>query len=227
MKEFDILSNSKGVFVSIEHKLRNHIQQLYDKGALNYLENNNITIKLCCDGTNISKKTTVYNVSFSIINEKMSCKTASGHYLIGTFEISEKYDELKIALKEIVEELNSLTTVRIVNGNSTTEFTIIKKFSSDLKATSMLMGVNLANANYPCPFCKFRFLGKKAVSYNEVELYVQDLKKNWDLDDETVSRSQKESKVLINKKQAEERKGDLILYFHSAIDLNLLLIFYL
>ena len=86
----EIHSNSKGVFVSIEEKLKNCIQQLYNNGALNGIENNEITIKLCCDGTNISKKTTIYNVSISIINQKLSCKTVFGHYLIGTFEVSEK-----------------------------------------------------------------------------------------------------------------------------------------
>ena len=70
------------------------------------------------------------------------------------------------------------------------------------------MGINTANSNYPCPFCKFRFLGKKQVSANESKLYLQNLKRNWNLDDTQIRRSREESKILYTKKESEDRKGN-------------------
>ena len=76
-----------------------------------------------------------------------------------------------------LQVINLLKSIKFLSDNSVKEFNIIKKFSSDLKATSMIMGVNLANANYPCPFCKFRFLGKKVASRDDVESYEENLMK--------------------------------------------------
>lgn len=205
---YQINTNSKGVFVSIKEKLKYSIIQLYEKKIINTIENKTLTIKLCADGTNVSRKASIYILSFSIIDQKNTCQTAFGHYLIGIFDISENYEDLKIALKEIVEELNNLTMIEIDVENTKKDFNINTKFSSDLKATSMLMGVNMANANYPCPFCKFRFLGKKSVTIKDVEIYVESLKKSYDLEDNDICRTQSESKRLISKNSSEERKGN-------------------
>ena len=202
-----VYSNQKGVFVSIREKLRIYMAQLHKNKKLNLIENNTITIKFCGDGTNLTKKSSIYNFCFSIIDQKKTCKTAFGHYLIGLFDITENYEDLKMSLYEVIEEINNLKSIQIEIDSTTVDISIVKKFCIDLKDTSLLMGINMANATYPCPFCKFRFLGKRAVSVSESKLYIENLKKSWNLDDPSICRSQYESKLLYNQKLAEDRKG--------------------
>ena len=67
-------SNQKGVFVSIREKLRIYIAVLHKNKKLNLIENNTITIKFCGDGTNLTKKSSIYNFCFSIIDQKKLAK---------------------------------------------------------------------------------------------------------------------------------------------------------
>ena len=56
LNQLQIYSNSKGVFVSILEKLKNHVTLLLIKNKIKITEDKPLTIKFCGDGTNISKK---------------------------------------------------------------------------------------------------------------------------------------------------------------------------
>jgi len=60
----------------------------------------NITIKVSCDGTQLSQKVKVVNFVFNIINEKIKAATATGCYRIGILSFE---DIIKALGKTILE----------------------------------------------------------------------------------------------------------------------------
>jgi hypothetical protein len=46
-------------------------------------------------------------MSFCILNEGKKARTASGTYIVGLFDISESYEEIKEAVTEIEEEIKN------------------------------------------------------------------------------------------------------------------------
>ena len=77
-----------------------------------FLSNNKLKIKLSADGTNLTTTLKICNITFSIISEKSNFNAASGHYIIGIFQIEkENYEILDECLKEIfiqIEQLNHI-----------------------------------------------------------------------------------------------------------------------
>ncbi len=70
----------------------------------------NITIKVSCDGTQLSRKVKVVNVVFNIINEKIKAATATGCYRIGIFAIDkENYESTKEWLPTIWNKVKLFT----------------------------------------------------------------------------------------------------------------------
>jgi len=109
-----------------------------------------IKIKFCGDGTLIGRNLKVLNFGFSCLNEKRYCKTSKGHYSLGIFEIiNENYDELKVCLKEVFEQISSISYVEYKGE----KFKIDKTLGGDLKFLANVMGLDGANSNYPCVYC--------------------------------------------------------------------------
>ena len=85
---------------------------------------------------------------------------------------SESYEELKIALKELLQNCKKIKTIEINKVN----YKIDMKLGGDMKCLALLMGINAANSKQACLWCKVDL--KKPV----------DLKMQWKF-----SRSQKEA----------------------------------
>jgi len=93
------LQNNYGVFIDIKSKL---VRELSIKIELNQLNiaDNRIKLKFCGDGAQVSKKLTIFNFSFAIsfvtiISDKRYCKSSCGHYIVGVFQITETYENLR------------------------------------------------------------------------------------------------------------------------------------
>jgi hypothetical protein len=108
-----IKTNEYGVYISIKKKLELVLKQLFESDKLENVHNNTITIKLCGDGCNVAKNLSFFNVSMSVINDKNNCKKSKGHYIIGIFEVSENYQNLKRALKQIVKQVNKIKKIHM------------------------------------------------------------------------------------------------------------------
>ena len=66
------------------------------------------------------------------------------------FEIeSENYDNVKSALKDLLQELKTINEITI-NGKT---YKIKFVFGGDLKFISIVFGLQAANSNHPCPWC--------------------------------------------------------------------------
>ena len=71
------------------------------------------------------------------------------------FEIKkEDYVNLKICLNELLIEIACINEIEIENK----KYNIIKFLGGDLKFLALFMGINSANSNYPCIWCKLKKL---------------------------------------------------------------------
>lgn len=78
-----------------------------------------INIRLAGDGTNIGKNTTILNFSFGFLNEiknrtETNPNTVTGNFTLGVFKVkSESYEEIKVALKELLLQLEQIKKISI------------------------------------------------------------------------------------------------------------------
>ncbi len=107
------------------------------------IENNTINIRLAGDSTNNGKNLSVLNFSFGFLNEidhpeETNPNAVTGNFALGVFKIkSECYEQLHIALKEIIEKLSSLKATRL-NG---IDHNIIFWLGGDLKFLALALGM--------------------------------------------------------------------------------------
>lgn len=61
----------------------------------------------------------------------------------------EERSQIKLALKEIIDAIEKLTTLTINNKT----YTIERVIGGDMKFLSILYGINESNSDYPCIWC--------------------------------------------------------------------------
>lgn len=193
------VNNEYGYFIDFEEKLENVLRKLYNMSQIK--ENELIKIKLCGDGTNVGRVKKMFNFSFSVINEPSICQSAKGHYTIGIFEISEEnYEVLSNCLKAVLEKIKAIDSITIDIGDGTKKtFNIQKYLCGDLKFLAIVLGINAANANQPCIWCKC----DKSEFYN--------LKKVWSITDKANGARTHDESSRIIKSNKKENEGYLFL----------------
>ena len=157
---FEIHSNSKGVFVTAESKIRHRVEAFFERKYSTknpFVKDNRnfkdeiIHIRLAADGTNIGRCLKLLNFTFTILNEGPRSLTANGNYTLGIYEMeNENYENLLICFKEHVDELSNLKEIKI--GDNT--FGIVFYYSGDWKMLAHSLGIQSANSKYPCVWCK-------------------------------------------------------------------------
>ena len=109
-----------------------------------------IQIKLSGDGTGIGKHINVVNFTFTLLNEGAIASTAQGNHTLAIFLVPEKYESPSEALKEVAKEAGDLQTI-LFNG----QMHDIEYFlGGDMKFLSLVCGIDAANSEYACPWCK-------------------------------------------------------------------------
>ncbi len=201
----DTLKNSFGVYIDIKEKIEEIVYLKRNNGLK--IENNILKIKLCGDGANISRKNSIFAISFSIIDDRVNCKKASGHFIVGIFNIIETYENLKKALEEIVLQISNLKNIMI----GSEEIKLDIKFCNDMKATSLLMGIGAATSMYPCNYCKIKFVPKENSDLKITEFKAR-LQQEWSLDslpEKNLAnyRTYEESLTKCKEKTPEKRLG--------------------
>ena len=98
-------------------KIRFVVKKYIEKSEIK--ENETLILKLGGDGTNITKANLkLLNFTFTCINQKSVAKTSKGNYILGIYQIDdEKYTDLEIALKEILESVKNIKSID-VDGKS-------------------------------------------------------------------------------------------------------------
>ena len=125
------------------------ISQMLRSPDAEFISKQRVRVKLTGDGTNIGKRLHVVNFGFTILDEGESAYSASGNHCIAIFKETEDYNSLKIALQDIVAEVESLSTIR-VNGK---DFQITYYLGGDWKFLAMCTGIDSASSKYACIWC--------------------------------------------------------------------------
>lgn len=192
---FKLSTNAYGAFVNPEEKIKFVIKQFLIREK-EPVQDDTFIIKFSGDSTNITKANLkILNFAFTLINEKQTAKTSKGNYMLGVFKIEqESYDELKGALKELLELIEKIECVEI-DGKS---YKIKKCIGGDLKFLASLYGLNSANSYYPCVWCEC----------HKKEFY--DLTKNWSIKNRAHgARSLEKAYLNHSKKSINDRKGQI------------------
>lgn len=148
---FDLKKNEYGNFVDCKQKIEYVLKKIFTKHS-NVVKNDTFSLKFSGDGTNITKSSVqLLNFTFTVLNDQERCKTSIGNYILGMFEINgENYEQLKGCLGEILEELKGINSINI-DGKV---YAIKHFFAGDLKFLATVYGINPANSDFPCLWCK-------------------------------------------------------------------------
>jgi len=110
-----------------------------------------IRVKLTGDGTRVSRSMHLVVIAFSILNvENENPNSPGGNHVIALVNTEEKYEQLSEALKDIEKEIQSTQYLTIDDH----KFKIEYFFSADMKYLAVCLGLQAANANYSCIWCK-------------------------------------------------------------------------
>ena len=143
----------KGVQVSLKEKLQQRIKYLAEN-YLKYRTSQCVKIKLTGDGTNVSRSVNLVVIAFTIIDSETDHVTSpnspTGNCILALINTTEGYDNLSEALEDIIDEVNNLQSV-IVNGVS---YDLQYFFGADMKFLAICMGIEAANSNFSCIWCK-------------------------------------------------------------------------
>jgi len=89
-------------------------------------------------------------IAFNVLCGDENPNSPSGNHAIALLNAQEKYEQLSVALKDIEEEIRS-TQDLIIDGH---KFNINYFFGADMKYLAICLGLEAANAEYFCIWCK-------------------------------------------------------------------------
>lgn len=147
--------NSPNNIIGVQHSLRERILQrltyfIHKKTEEGVDIPSTIKIKLTGDGTTIGRAFNVINIAFTIIDEGRKAQSVVGNYSVAILKIEEKYEELAAGLQDICSEAKDLEVVTVQEKVYSIQFFL----GGDLKFLAMVCGIDAANAEYACVWCK-------------------------------------------------------------------------
>jgi len=175
---------STGYYIDPIRYMKMYIQKFLKKNV--DFNENQIKIKLSCDGTRLSRNVSVVNFVFSIINEKLKAASVIGCYRIGAFKIdTENYDAINEWLPVLWEQIKKFRLINYnisthdvidISGQSNRGVQIGEKtyeieyfFSADYKMMLIVLGQKAANSDNGCIICE-----QNKKNYHQIGKYFLD-----------------------------------------------------
>ena len=140
--------DTEGVQLGFSDSLQEHIVKLQQTGEIKEAET--IKIKLSGDGTNIRKRLTVVNFTFTIVNEKELAMGEKGKYVLALIKTTETYDNIRESLADLRMEMSNLEEISVNNCTYQIEYFL----GGDWKFLALICGLGRANEDYACVWCK-------------------------------------------------------------------------
>ena len=109
-----------------------------------------VKVKVSSDGTNVGKRLSVVNVTYTILNEKQRAISEKGNYLLAIVKEKESYDILSVGLPDLAKEMEQLKEIKAEGSIYKIEYF----FGGDWKFLASVCGVGAANGDYACIWCK-------------------------------------------------------------------------
>ena len=100
-------------------------------------------MKLTGDGTNIGKHLHVVNFAFTLVDEG---DTTSGNHCIAILKESESYDAMKLVLRDIIQEVESIKQITVCDLT----FDVLFYLGDDWKFLAMATGIDAVTSTHAC-----------------------------------------------------------------------------
>ena len=144
-------ASGNGVQQRITDRLPLRIQALRKLQPENPCHNaRKIRVKLTGDGTNIGKRLHVVIIAFTVIDEGVAAMLSEGNHAIAILRTTENYEDLKLELRDIVNEVNTLKNITVDDISYEIEWFL----GGDWKFLALVTGIGGAIGTYPCVWCK-------------------------------------------------------------------------
>ena len=137
-----------GMQQTLESRLVERVRQLLHTNKIN--AGDKLQVKLSGDGTKVCRKLNLVNFTFTLLNEEDIAMSSRGNHTIAILNVPEDYEKLATALRDIIAEVETLTSISI----DSEEFEIEYFLCSDLKFLAIVCGIEAANSTYACVWCK-------------------------------------------------------------------------
>ena len=140
-----------GAALNFTSTLQDHVKELLNKAP--ELKEQKIQVKLSGDGARMSRTTNFMMMSFTLLQLHENVMSPKDNRTVAIINGPEKYETLKISLSPFFEEVNNLmhkSFISIDGQDVELEFFL----GGDFKFLLMILGLNSANADYACLWCK-------------------------------------------------------------------------
>lgn len=145
-------NNTQGVQQSLKDRLELRIKHLVTTTTdpnVPFMREKTVRVKLSGDGTKIGKRLHVIVFTFTLLDENQAT-SAAGNHILAVFKQPESYDYLKLALVDIIREVEHLREIK-VDGVT---FKIMYYLGGDWKFLAVVTGIDAASSDYACIWCK-------------------------------------------------------------------------
>ena len=145
-------NNTQGVRQSLKDRLEIRISHLLkSSGDPNspFMQEKLIRVKLSEDGTKIGKRLHVVAFTFTLLEEDQATSAARNH-ILAVFKQPESYEYLKLALADIVDEVQHLKEIEVEGVT----FSITYYLGGDWKFLAVVTGIHSASSDHVCIWCK-------------------------------------------------------------------------
>ena len=144
-------NNITGVQQSIKERIEHRIKYLIQQNSLvGKPAPSTIRIKLTGDGTQIGRGLKVVNIAFTVIDEGERANSVLGNYTIAILKVEENYEQLAAGLQDIISDAKDCNAI-VIDGQ---QYNIEYYLGGDLKFLAIVCGLEAANAEYACIWCK-------------------------------------------------------------------------
>ena len=144
--EFNIFEAPGGV--GVQQRLKPRL--LVQLKALSLKPGDIVQIKLTGDGTNIGRSVHVVNIAYTILNDLTSVSSPHGNHSLAILKVPENYDSLEKSLADILKEAEELQSIEVNGHTHNIEYFL----GGDMKFLALVCGIEAANGNYSCVWCK-------------------------------------------------------------------------
>ena len=145
-------NNTNGVQQSLKDRLIVRIRHLIKSSGTHdspFMREKLIRVKLSGDGTKIGKRLHVIAFTFTLLDEDQAT-SAAGNHILAVFKQSESYEFLKLALADIINEVEQLNEIEVEDVT----FKVSYYLGGDWKFLAIVTGIDSASSDHACIWCK-------------------------------------------------------------------------
>ena len=142
----------EGVQQSLQERLKVRIERLVQISPPDseFVKSKKVNVKLSGDGTCIGKRLHVVCFTFTVLEESEITGSYEGNHVLAVFKTPEKYTFLKMALEDIIKDVERLKQIEVGQDN----FSVDYYMGGDWKFLASITGIDSASSTYSCIWCK-------------------------------------------------------------------------